>query len=163
MNIFTSKALLKKLRAKRKANGFTLIELMVVVAIVGVLSSVGLPQLLKAQDKAKDSAAIATLTNAAKECSLLLVTEGVGTNFDITQYSAGGNTVTGVCAADAADTLTILSAAGAGDQVASVSFDVGGIPGIAGFTGATAAVTPVNTTTPLAGDTNGDGVVDGLD
>ena len=42
MNTFTSKALLKKLRSKKKANGFTLIELMVVVAIVGVLSSVGL-------------------------------------------------------------------------------------------------------------------------
>ena len=36
-----------------KKNGFTLIELMVVVAIVGVLSAVGLPQLLKAQDRAK--------------------------------------------------------------------------------------------------------------
>jgi type IV pilus assembly protein PilA len=142
MNIFTSKALLKKLRTKRKANGFTLIELMVVVAIVGVLSSVGLPQLLKAQDKAKDSAAIATLTNAAKECSLLLVTEGNGDNFDIAQYTAGGNTVSGECKADTADTLTILSASGDGTKVASVSFDVGGIPGIADFTGATAAVTP---------------------
>ena len=50
------------LKNKKRKNGFTLIELMVVVAIVGVLSAVGLPQLLKAQDKAKDSAAIATQT-----------------------------------------------------------------------------------------------------
>ena len=71
MNTFTSQEIIRKLRGKKKRDGFTLIELMVVVAIVGVLSSVGLPQLLKAQDKAKDSAAIATLTNAAKECSLL--------------------------------------------------------------------------------------------
>ena len=160
-NTLLQTALLRA-QAKKKANknGFTLIELMVVVAIVGVLSSVGLPQLLKAQDKAKDSAAIATLTNAAKECSLLLVTEGVGTNFDNTQYTAGGNTVSGTCQANASDTLTIFSASGDGTKVASVSFDVGGIPGIADFTGATAAVTPTNNSTPLAGDTNGDGVID---
>ncbi len=143
-NTFLQTALLRAQakRKNKKQNGFTLIELMVVVAIVGILSGVGLPQLLKAQDKAKDSAAIATLTNAAKECSLLLVTEGNGSNFGIDNYETGGNAVTGECKADAPDTLTIVSAAGAGDQVASISFDVGGIPGIAGFTGATAAATP---------------------
>ena len=57
MNTFTSKALLKKLRSKKKVNGFTMIELMVVVAIIGVLSSVALPALTKAQDRAKSSAA----------------------------------------------------------------------------------------------------------
>ena len=70
MNTFTSKALLKKLRSKKKANGFTLIELMVVIAIVGVLSAVGLPELLKAQDSAKDSAALQEAVAAAKTCSI---------------------------------------------------------------------------------------------
>ena len=129
-------ALLRRLSStKKKAkNGFTLIELMVVVAIVGVLSSVGLPQLLKAQDKAKDAATIATLTNAAKECSLLLVTEGEGTNFDASQYKAGGNVVEGTCAAGATGELTLMSASGDGEtNEASVTFDIGGIPGIAGF------------------------------
>ena len=133
MNTFTSQEIIRKLRAKKKRDGFTLIELMVVVAIVGVLSSVGLPQLLKAQDKAKDSAAIATLTNAAKECSLLLVTEGDGTNFDESQYTAGGNTVTGTCEVNNPAALSILSAAGDGTNLARVGFDIGGIPGIATF------------------------------
>jgi type IV pilus assembly protein PilA len=136
----------------KKINGFTLIELMVVVAIVGVLSSVGLPQLLKAQDKAKDSAAIATLTNAAKECSLLLVTENDGTNFDATQYTAGGNTVSGTCEVNNSAALTINSASGDGSKVASVGFDIGGIPGIAAFASAEG-------TTFDPADTNQDGTV----
>lgn len=133
MNKLKSHLIKRALQKKNKQDGFTLIELMVVVAIVGILSGVGLPQLLKAQDKAKDSAAIATLTNAAKECSLLLVTENSGDNFDASQYEAGGNTVSGTCAADTEDALTILSASGDGTKEATVSFDIGGIPGIASF------------------------------
>ena len=133
MNTQMKAILAKKLANKKKLNGFTLIELMVVVAIVGILSGVGLPQLLKAQDKAKDSAAIATLTNAAKECSLLLVTENDGSNFDASQYTAGDNTVTGTCEADNDSALSILSASGDGTKEAVVGFDIGGIPTIAEF------------------------------
>ena len=138
MNSFSKRALLNRIANSKtkKQNGFTLIELMVVVAIVGILSGVGLPQLLKAQDKAKDAAAIATLTNAAKECSLILVTENNdGTNFDASAYEAGGNTVTGTCVAgpDNATPLSILSASGDGTKSATVAFDIGGIPGIASF------------------------------
>jgi len=81
------KSLMQRLtsRKTKNQNGFTLIELMVVVAIVGVLSAVGLPQLLKAQDRAKVSVARQEAVNYAKECSISLLTgaeEPDGSQYD---------------------------------------------------------------------------------
>ena len=87
---------LKKAKSK-KQNGFTLIELMVVVAIVGILTAVGLPELTKAQNKAKDATAQATLTNAAKECSLSLILNGDATDYTST-FEVDGAAVSGDCA-----------------------------------------------------------------
>ena len=138
MNTQFQSILSKKLAKGNKVNGFTLIELMVVVAIVGILSGVGLPQLLKAQTKARDSVAIATLTNAAKECSLTLVTEGSGATFDDVakaNYILKGeipSELGGGC--DFEDEMTLQSQGTTGAPgIASVTFDAGGIPGVAAF------------------------------
>ena len=111
-------------RKGKKQNGFTLIELMVVVAIVGVLTAVGLPQLTKAQDKAKDSAAVATLTNAAKECSLSLITNGDASDFTAANFSVGDNDITGTCEVDG----TLGLASQSGNNTYEIDF-VGGVPG----------------------------------
>ena len=121
-------------RKGKKMNGFTLIELMVVVAIVGVLSAVGLPELTKAQDRAKNATAVATLTNAAKECSLSLISLG-----DDSEYTGGDadtpfENVEGDC--DEGETLTLESETG---EEASVTF-IGAIPGVAAI--AEAEATP---------------------
>ena len=105
MNIFNSKALLQKIRAKKgKKDGFTLIELMVVVAIIGVLSSVALPALTQAQNRGKASAAKQESVNAAKTCTIALISGDRTeiTNAAVTAVTTGDITNTATTCADTA-------------------------------------------------------------
>ena len=117
----TTKLLQQALKRSKKSvkNGFTLIELMVVVAIVGVLSAVGLPQLLAANDKAKDSAAEAEVVNAAKTCSIDILTGASG--YDTADFPL----VSGTC--DVSQDLVGTSTSSTGTTY-TVSLDAAGIP-----------------------------------
>lgn len=112
---FLSKSLMARLKSSKKKakNGFTMIELMVVVAIIGVLSSVALPALTQAQNRAKSSAAKQESVNAAKTCTIALI-GGDATEID----SADVNAVT---------TGDITNDAEECDATASYVFTGGGV------------------------------------
>jgi type IV pilus assembly protein PilA len=93
----TKLALLNTLRRQKgMARGFTLIELMITVAIVGILSAVALPQFLGARVAAAAGAKIGEKVGLAKECATYVASGGVGqqppTVDGVTCVTAGGVT-----------------------------------------------------------------------
>ena len=119
MNYILNKRL-QQLTKKKKKNGFTLVELLVVVVIIGVLSAIGIPQLLAAQDRAKDAVAKSEVVNAAKTCSVDLLTGSSA--FDASDW----DTVTGACAASGS---LVGTSTGSTAVTYTVTFDAAGLPG----------------------------------
>jgi type IV pilus assembly protein PilA len=88
----------RKPGSKQANAGFTLVELLVVVVILGVLGAVGVPAYFAQVNRARVNAANAAALAAAKSCAAVLVT---GANTDY----VGGTGVTGDCNASTADSV----------------------------------------------------------
>ena len=65
-------------RARVGSSGFNLMELMIVVAIVGLLSALSLPRILQARAAVRAGAVIGEELGLAKECATWVLSGGVG-------------------------------------------------------------------------------------
>ena len=88
MNYILNKKL-QQLTNKKKKNGFTLVELLIVVVILGILSGVAIPNLIAQRDKAKVGAANSSASALMTACEIAITNDAdVAADADVTRLVA---------------------------------------------------------------------------
>ncbi len=86
----------------RSKDGFTLVELLIVVAIIGILATMAIPQFSSYRQKAYDAGAKSDLANLAQMQDYYFVNASTYTSdtADLTEWQASSNVTVTITAAD---------------------------------------------------------------
>jgi type IV pilus assembly protein PilA len=112
-------ALAKRQRSNNPLQaGFTLVELLIVVIIIGILSAIAIPAFLNQQEKARARAADTTVMGAARACAALQID-----NEQASFVAPAGVTPTNCSATGVVQTYTSLAASfpGISQAVATIA------------------------------------------
>ena len=77
-----------------KKKGFTLAELLIVVAIIAVLVGVAIPVFTSQLEKSRESVDLANIRSALAECTTVVLTGGETTGTSVTYNATSGATAT---------------------------------------------------------------------
>lgn len=80
---------MKQINTKTTAKAFTIIELLITVAIMGILATIAYPSYINSLQKGRRSDALSALGNGAAKQELLSLKEGVYTGTATTLWSGG--------------------------------------------------------------------------
>ena len=131
MTSLNSKLQLAVLNRKKGRNllekGFTLVELMIVIVIVGILSSVALPNFLNQTKKARATEAVSAISASYKNAQQLYLEDPEVSSMscpEVSMITDSNNIKSAVCTYDKAKTTLRITATTKDDVIITGTIDV---------------------------------------